>query len=122
MELTPPFGLAIFCHCEYCRKQSGHMGTVAVQVPLAQVRVLAGEDLIEHFQLAPGVIFRFFCRRCGSSLYGVDSLDSDEIWVRMGMLDADPGVRPSRRLWVGSAPPWLPVPDDDLLSFEQRPF
>jgi hypothetical protein len=85
------------------------------------MKILSGEELIEHYQPAPGLVVRFFCGRCGSSLYGLDDLESKEAWVRLGVLDADPGVRPSRHTWVESAPAWLPVPEDGLTRYEQRP-
>jgi hypothetical protein len=121
LELTPPFELASFCHCGNCRKHSGHAGSVAMKVPIEKMRIVSGEELIEHFQPGPGLAIRFFCRVCGSSLFGMNDVDSDEAWVRLGVLDADPGVRPSRHTWVGSAPAWLPVPDDGLPRYDRRP-
>jgi hypothetical protein len=120
-EVEPPFALASYCHCENCRKHSGHFGSAALEVPLERMRILSGDELIEHFQPAPGLAVRFFCRRCGSSLYGLNDVDATEAWVRLGVLDADPSVRPSRHTWVGSAPAWLPVPEDGLPRYEQRP-
>ena len=121
LELSPPFLQASCCHCENCRKHSGHLGSLAMEVPKAQMRFLSGEELIDHFQPAPGLAIRFFCRRCGSSLYGMNEPDSETVWVRMGVLDADPGLRPSRRTWVDSAPTWLPVPEDGLPRYGRQP-
>jgi hypothetical protein len=120
LELTPPFLIASCCHCENCRKHSGNFGSMALEVPREQMRLLSGEELLESFQPGSGTAIRFFCRRCGSSLYGMNEADSETAWVRMGVLDADPGLRPSRHTWAGSAPAWLPVPDDGLPRFEQR--
>ncbi len=120
-ELIPPFETASFCHCGNCRKHSGHMGSIAMEVPRARMRLQSGEDLLESFQPAPGLAIRVFCRRCGSSIYGMNAPDSETVWVRMGVLEADPGVRPSRHTWASSAPAWLPVPDDGLPRFAQRP-
>lgn len=120
LELTPPFLIASCCHCEHCRKHSGNFGSMAMEVPSEQMRLLSGEELLESWQPAPGLAIRFFCRRCGSSLYGMNEPDSETVWVRMGVLDADPGLRPSRHTWVGSAPAWLPVPEDGLPRYEQR--
>jgi hypothetical protein len=119
-ELTPPFPQASYCHCEYCRKHSGNFGSIAVEVPREHMRLLAGEELLEPFRLAPGLTIRVFCRRCGSPIYGTDEPESETVWVRLGALDADPGVRLSRHTGVDSAPAWLPVPDDGLPRFPQR--
>jgi len=119
-ELEPPFELASFCHCGNCRKHSGHAGSAAMKVPMEKLRILSSKELIEHFQPGPGLAIRFFCRRCGSSLYGMNDLDAGEAWVRLGVLDADPGVRPSQHTWADSAPAWLPVPEDGLTRFPKR--
>jgi len=42
--------------------------------------------------------------------------------VRLGVLDGDPGVRPSSRQFVAYAAVWEPIPDDGLSAFpEHRP-
>jgi len=119
-ELTPPFVVASCCHCEHCRKHSGTFGSVAIEVPVEQMRLVAGEELLERIQPAPGLAIKIFCRRCGSSLFGRNEPDSETIWVRMGVLDADPDLRPSRHTWVHSAPAWLSVPEDGLPRYGQR--
>jgi len=37
--------------------------------------------------------------------------------VRLGTLDADPGIRPQYRMFVDFAVPWEPLPDDGLTRF-----
>lgn len=120
-ELTPPFELASFCHCEHCRRHSGNFGSASIEVALEQMRVVAGEELLGHWQPRPMLATKIFCRRCGSSLFGTGQPGSPTIWVRMGVLDVDPGLRPSRHVWVGSAPSWFPVPDDGLPRYVRRP-
>jgi len=46
--------------------------------------------------------------------------ESETVWVRMGVLEADPGLRASRHTWVDSAPAWLPVPEDGLPRYSRR--
>jgi hypothetical protein len=96
-ELTPPFGPASFCHCGNCRKHSGHAGSVALKVSAEQLQIVSG-----------------------SSLYGMNDLDAGEAWVRLGVLEADPGVRISRHTSVASAPAWLPAPEDGLPRYDKR--
>lgn len=120
-EIEPPFALASYCHCEHCRKQSGNFGSASLGVPGKQMRFLSGEELLDSWQPAPELVIRWFCKRCGSSIYSMDDPDSGTVWVRMGVLDADPGLRPSRHTWVASAPAWLPVQDDGLPRYDQRP-
>jgi hypothetical protein len=59
-----------------------------------------------------------FCVRCGSTMFGGDWPDGPVVKVRFGVLDADPGSRPVRRIHVASAAPWLPVPDDELDRYD----
>jgi hypothetical protein len=113
-ELAPPFELASWCHCEHCRKHSGNFGSASIEVPVEQMRLLSGEELLERWQPAPGLAVKAVCSRCGSSLFGTREPEGPTIWVRMGALDADPGLRPSRHVWAGSAPSWFPIPEDGL--------
>jgi hypothetical protein len=59
-ELEPPFKLASYCHCLHCRKHSGNFGSTSLAVPRQQVRVLAGEELLSHFQSAPDLAVKVF--------------------------------------------------------------
>ena len=45
------------------------------------------------------------------------SVSDDEVAVRLGTLDRDPGIRPQYRQFVDSAAPWEPVPNDGLESY-----
>jgi hypothetical protein len=40
--------------------------------------------------------------------------------VRLGVLDPDPGIRPSYRQFVAYAAPWEPLPDDGLTRYPGR--
>ena len=119
-ELEPPFGLASLCHCEHCRKHTGTYGSTSMEVPRKQMRFLSGEELLEHFESAPGCAIKVFCSRCGSGLFALNQPQGESIWVRLGALDADPGVRLDRHTSVDSAPTWLPVPEDGLPRYPRR--
>ncbi|MGZ4383819.1 MAG: GFA family protein [Gaiellaceae bacterium] len=114
-EVEPPFEAGSYCHCSRCRKHSGNFGSASLRT--GNVRVLAGVDLIGSWQPAPGAGVKGFCKRCGSSLFGGDWPDGPSISVRLGALDADPGVRPRRHIWVGSRGFWDELPDDGLPRF-----
>ena len=55
-----------------------------------------------------------FCSVCGSSLFGGDWPDGDEVSVRFGALDGDPELRPEYHTFVASTAPWDVLPDDGL--------
>ncbi|MGZ4360068.1 MAG: GFA family protein [Gaiellaceae bacterium] len=116
-EVEPPFEAGSYCHCSRCRKHSGNFGSASLRA--GNVRVLAGVDLIGSWQPAPGAGVKGFCKRCGSSLFGGDWPDGPSISVRLGALDADPGVRPRRHIWVGSRGFWDELPEDGLPRFDE---
>ena len=92
-EVTLPFTRAIHCHCSRCRKHSGAFGLTVGHVPMSQVHVLQGEELIRVFE-PPGGRVKAFCSQCGSSLFGGAWPDGEMASVRLGALDGDPEVRP----------------------------
>jgi hypothetical protein len=48
---------------------------------------------------------RFFCPRCGSSVFG---RSADEIEVNLGSLDAPDLLKPTYELWIIRRESWLP--------------
>jgi hypothetical protein len=82
------------------------------------LRVTEGEEHIRSW--APeGGWEKLFCVRCGSALFSRDPADPRSMSVRLGVIDDDPGVRPSRRQFVASAAVWEPIPDDGLPRYAQ---
>jgi hypothetical protein len=119
-ELTLPFRRANHCHCSRCRKHSGTFGETQGRVPREGFRLLAGDELIRVYRPDDGAV-KAFCSVCGSSLFGGTWPDGDEVSVRFGALDGDPGIRPQYRSFVGSKAPWDDLPDDGLQRFEASP-
>jgi hypothetical protein len=73
------------------------------------LRVACGEESIGRFASSPGIT-RCFCKVCGSSLYTLRA-DLGRAHIRLGTVDGDPGVRPSRHVYVGSKAPWFEITD-----------
>jgi hypothetical protein len=118
-EITAPFRRANYCHCTRCRKHSGAAALVQGRVAKEGFRLLSGAELVETFQ-PPGGMAKAFCRACGSSLFGGTWPTGDEVSVRLGALDDDPGIRPHYHSFVDSAAPWERLPDDDLERYGAR--
>ena len=112
-EVTLPFRRANHCHCSRCRKHSGTFGLTQGRVARSQFRLLSGEELIRVFSPEDGKV-KAFCGECGSSLFGGDWPDGDEVSIRLGSFDDDPGVRPQAHVFVESRAPWDVLPDDGL--------
>ena len=117
-EVALPFRRANHCHCSRCRKHSGTFGLTQGRVARSQFRLLSGDELIRVFAPAGGKV-KAFCIECGSSLFGGDWPDGDEISVRLGSLDGDPGIRPQYHSFVGSRAAWDALPQDGLPRYEE---
>ncbi len=113
-EVALPFRRANHCHCSFCRKHSGTFGLTQGRVPREQFRLVAGEKLVRVYQPEGGTARKAFCSVCGSSLFGAHWPEGDEISVRLGALDDDPGIRPQYHSFTDSRAPWDELPEDDL--------
>ena len=98
------------CHCVNCRKLTGASFATYVHVEQSKFRWLAGEDLINRYESAPGS-FRAFCRVCSSLVPG-QAPNLPTVSVPAGLLDDDPGVRPLLHVFTSSKAPWWEIADD----------
>jgi len=110
-EVTGPFLRASHCHCSRCRKHSGAAVSTQGRVRREHFHLLAGAGLIRVFAPAPGAAVKAFCSVCGSSLFGGAWPDGDEVSIRLGSLDSDPGIRPQFHTFVDSRAPWDEITD-----------
>jgi hypothetical protein len=110
--------LSLNCHCSRCRKWQGSAFASVLRVPLATLRIVAGEESITRYASSPGAE-RCFCKVCGSSLFTIRG-DLGRVHVRLGTVDGDPGMRPSGHIFVGSKAPWFEI-TDDLPQHDERP-
>jgi len=99
-----------YCHCANCRKLTGASFATYVHVEQPKFRWLAGEDLINRYESAPGS-FRAFCRICSSLVPG-QAPHLPTVSVPAGLLDDDPGVRPRLHVFTASKAPWWEITDD----------
>ncbi|WP_366556024.1 GFA family protein [Aquibaculum sediminis] len=95
MATGAPYRVGL-CHCLDCRKHHGALFHASAVFPHDAVTV-AGET--------GDYGGRFFCLRCGSSLF---SRSGDEIEVNLGALDAPDQLQPSYELWTERREAWLP--------------
>jgi len=112
-EITSPFLSAGYCHCTRCQRRTGTGSSCNGRVGRAGFRVLQGAERLRAFEPPTGVP-KLFCVDCGSALFSGDPFSDEQVAVRLGALDADPGIRPEFRQHLDSAAPWEPVPDDGL--------
>jgi hypothetical protein len=116
-EVEPPFIRAGHCHCERCRKHSGTAVCTQARVPKEQFHLLQGKSLIRVYGKGQGSV-KAFCRNCGSSLFGGNWPEGDEVSIRMGAFDDDPGIRPQYHTFVNDRAVWDKITD----NLPQYPF
>lgn len=90
------------CHCEQCRRWSGHFWA-SVNARRDAVTFLRGEDGIGWFRTSDHVR-RGFCRTCGSALFWQPDRHpkySHILSISAGSLDMPTGVQLSEHIFVG---------------------
>lgn len=119
-EITAPLVGALYCHCTRCQRRTGTASSANGRTAPGSFRVVAGEEYLSTWT-PEGGSEKVFCARCGSALFS-RSGDGTVIGVRLGNLDADPGIRPQWHQYVDYRAPWQPLPDDGLPRYpEARP-
>ncbi len=111
---------ARYCHCTRCQRRTGTGSSVQARFDAGALSYVAGEELVRAWVPADGFA-KLFCSQCGSSLFSRSQADPQVMSVRLGVLDADPGIRPEWRQHVASAAAWEPIPDDGLPRYAGPP-
>jgi hypothetical protein len=110
LEIYGKLSRVSHCHCSMCRKAHGATFGTYAAVNAADFRFVSGQNRITRYRSSPGVV-RTFCARCGSTLQWLREATPEIVDVALGVLDDDPGVRPSHHLFVGSKAPWHEISD-----------
>src|SRR5690242_4874781 len=76
------------CHCMDCRKHHGALFHASAIYPEHAVKI---EGEAHHYGT------RYFCPRCGSSVF---SKSGDEVEISLGALDSPDQFKPSYELWT----------------------
>ncbi len=118
--IDAPLMGASYCHCTRCQRRTGTAASANGYVPPGSLRWVAGEELVRAWVPEDGWA-KDFCSACGSHLFSHDPDDPDRRAVRLGVIDGDPGIRPTHRQYVANAAVWEPVPDDGLPRYGDHP-
>lgn len=122
-EVETPLVGSRWCHCTRCQRRTGSLASPAGLAEPGAVRITAGEDLLRGWDPGDGGWVKEFCSACGSHLFARVPDDPTARSVRLGVIDGDPGVRPSARQFTAYAAVWDTLPDDGLPRYpEQAPF
>ena len=85
-----------------------------------QFELLQGAALIRVYGKGEGAV-KAFCQRCGSSLFGGDWPEGEQVSIRMGAFDDDPGIQPQFHTYVDARAAWDTITDDLPQYPEARP-
>jgi len=110
------FLYAMNCHCSNCRRTTGSAFKPLAGIERDKLRITQGADRLMIF--GEDNANDTHCRRCGSLLYSVVR-DGAFVHVALGTLVDDPGIRPSKHIFVGSKAPWFTI-TDDLPQYEEH--
>jgi hypothetical protein len=113
-ELTASPESAGYCHCTRCQRRTGTGSSANGRVPQSGFQLLQGEDSLKAYSPPGGGARKLFCAECGSAVFSGDPLADEEVAVRLGGLDGDPGIRPQYRMFTDFAAGWEPLPEDGL--------
>lgn len=98
------------CHCGMCRKAHGGGFSTFARLTARDFHFTAGTDQVRAHRSSPPME-RTFCATCGSRLtFRFDGMP-DAVWVALGTLDDDPGVRPDAHAFVASRASWDEISD-----------
>lgn len=117
-EVTEPLTDANYCHCTRCQRRTGTAASANARVQPGSFRITQGEELVKAWDPGDGGFPKAFCTNCGSALYSKHPTDPDILAIRLGTVDGDPGIRPSKHQRVETAAVWEAIPDDGLPRYE----
>lgn len=95
-NLTGPFRDAMGCHCETCRRQSGHY-VAATQIDADGLQLLTSDRL--KWWEASETAKRGFCSECGSLMFWRED-GSDRMSVFMGCIDQPTGIKLTTHIFL----------------------
>ena len=112
-EVRGPLRDVLVCHCEECRRWTGHVAacTAALKADLVLreqrgLRWVQSPRSDEHAR-------RGFCSECGSSLFW-DAPGRETISITAGTLDGATGLRTAGHWYVSQAGDYYDLPSDGL--------
>jgi hypothetical protein len=114
-RVADAFLYAAYCHCSRCRAATGSAFKAFAGIERSKLQIEeGGENLLVH---GSDELNDTRCGTCGSLLFSVVR-NGEYVHVAMGSLVAEPGIRPTEHIFVGSKAPWFEI-TDDLLQAEE---
>jgi hypothetical protein len=106
-EVRGPLRPVVYCHCEMCRRTSGHF--VAATACARQDLVLRSSATLQWYQSST-TARRGFCGQCGSNLFW-EPLGESRISIMAGTLDSPTGLTAQGHIFVAEAGDYYRITD-----------
>lgn len=113
-EVAGPLREIVACHCEQCRKTSGHH-VAATRAAAEALRFISDETLTWY--RSSDEAERGFCARCGGNLFW-RRFGSDMVSIMAGTLDDTSDLTLGRHIFVKDKADYVTLPDT-ALTFDQ---
>jgi hypothetical protein len=107
-QAVGPISNVVACHCNQCRKQSGHY-FASTNVYDGRLSIEGAENLT-WFQSSENAK-RGFCRSCGSALFWKHNKD-DFTAVLAGSIDGETGLATAKHIHCANKGDYYVIPDD----------
>lgn len=117
-EVDGPFVDLLHCHCSMCRKHHGTPFATWAAAPASGFRWIGDTATLADYQSSEKG-HRYFCHICGSVAPMLDA-KSNLALVPAGNLEGDPGLRPTKHIFVASRAAWHPI-TDGLPQYDEYP-
>ncbi len=106
-EITGPLRSVVYCHCEQCRKTSGHF--VAATACGTEELKLLNDAGLQWYRSSPEAQ-RGFCSTCGSSLFWQPE-HGEYVAIMAGALDTPTGLSSREHIHTASASDYYSLTD-----------
>ena len=113
-DVAPVYQL--YCHCRDCQKVSGSASAPIIFFPSQGLSIEGEVTYYESKGSSGKSIYRGFCSKCGSQLFGRLERLPDLLSIRAGTLDDPAAFQPKVHIHVSQAAPWEHI-DPSLRSF-----
>ena len=105
--VTGPLRPVVYCHCEQCRRTSGHF--VAATACKPEHLTLVVDDGLRWFRSSP-IAQRGFCANCGASLFWRPE-HGRYVSIMAGTLDLPTGLKAAEHIYVSDAADYYSILD-----------
>lgn len=98
------------CHCSICRKTTGTAFGTYVKVAATDFKLTRGADELVSYEVTENLATHF-CRVCGSTVHATHAEYPGFVYVSLGAMSEDSGIRPMYHEFVGSKASWYEIHD-----------